>query len=188
VYCEKREFFGTHDLDQGSMATHAVWKEAYIFPIPKEIDPAHAAPLMCAGATVFAPLYENKVNAAHTVGVVGIGGLGHLAIQFAAKMGCRVVVFSSTEDKRAEAMRLGASEFYPTKGKDKLDVKHKCDFLLVATSYLPSWELYMDVMNALGLVFPLTIDPEGMMQIPYTPFLLHGLKFIGTIIASRGVQ
>ncbi|KAA8915014.1 alcohol dehydrogenase [Sphaerosporella brunnea] len=188
VYCVAREFFGTHDLDQGSMGTHAIWREAYLFAIPKEIEPAKAAPLMCAGATVFAPLYENNVNATHTVGIVGIGGLGHLAIQFAAKMGCRVVVFSSSEDKRAEALQLGASEFYSTKGKTKLEVAHKIDYLLVATSYLPSWELYLDVMNALGSVFPLTIDPVGLMQIPYPPFLTNGLKIVGTIIASRGVH
>lgn len=61
------------------------------------------------------PLIEH-CKAYERVGIIGIGGLGHLAIQFAAKMGCDVAVFSSTEDKREEALKLGASEFYATKG------------------------------------------------------------------------
>jgi D-arabinose 1-dehydrogenase-like Zn-dependent alcohol dehydrogenase len=127
--------FGSDATDQDSLATHAVWKEAYIFSIPAALNSANAAPLMCAGAAVFTLLYQNGVNAAHAVGTVGIGGLGHLVIQFVAKMGCRVVVFSGTGDRREEAMKLGASKFYATKGKAHLKDEHTIDFLLVTTSY-----------------------------------------------------
>ena len=121
------------------------------------------------------------------MGVVGIGGLGHLAIQFASKMGCNVVVFSSTEDKREEALKLGANEFYATKNVDKLEVAHKLDFLLVTTSFLPDWNLYLDVMQKQGTVFPLTVA-QGDMSIPYMALLLNGLKIVGTIVSSRWVQ
>jgi len=89
-----------------------------------------------------------------SVGVIGIGGLGHLTIQFAAKIRCPVVVFSGTEDKCEEAMKVGASEFYATKGKD---VKHIVDFLLVTTSYIPSWKMYVEIMMKEGTVVPLTV-------------------------------
>ena len=73
------------------------------------------------------------------VGVVGIGGLGHLAILFLAKIGADVVVFSSTESKREEALRLGASEFYITKGVEKFEAR-QLDYLIVTTSFLPDWK------------------------------------------------
>lgn len=97
---------------------------------------------MCAGQTVFVPFDRANIRPWETVGIVGIGGLGHLAIQFAAKMGCRVVVFSSSENKRNEAIQLGATEFYTAadlKGENMPQgfVNH----LLVTTSQLPDWSL-----------------------------------------------
>ncbi|KAF8250939.1 GroES-like protein [Wilcoxina mikolae CBS 423.85] len=187
IFCRSAEMYGFNNTDQGSLGTHAVWKEAYVFAIPKSLSPANAAPLMCGGATVFGAIYNHGVKATHTVGVVGIGGLGHLAVQFLSKMGCRVVVFSSTEDKRAEAMSLGASEFYPTKGVKELKVSHPLDYLLVTTSYLPNWSLYLDIMEKQGTVFPLTVA-NGTMEIPYSTFLQNGLTLVGSIIATRWVH
>jgi D-arabinose 1-dehydrogenase-like Zn-dependent alcohol dehydrogenase len=69
---------------------------------------------MCAGQTVWLPFARTDIRPWHTVGIVGMGGLGHLAIQFAAKMGCEVIVFSGSDSKKAEAMRLGASAFWNT--------------------------------------------------------------------------
>ncbi|EEB99939.1 hypothetical protein MPER_00249, partial [Moniliophthora perniciosa FA553] len=107
--------FSFSDLDQGSFSNLSIRKEEWLFVIPDGLSSEHAAPLMCAGATVFTPIIDH-VKPIDRIGIVGIGGLGHLAIQFAAKMGCDVVVFSSSESKRKEALALGASEFYATKG------------------------------------------------------------------------
>ena len=96
---------------------------------------------MCAGITVFAPLILNNVKPLDCVGVIGIGGLGHLAIQMAAKMGCEVVAFSGTKAKRDEAMMLGATHFYATKGVKELKVHRQIDHLLVTTSNHPDWEM-----------------------------------------------
>jgi len=73
--------YGSSELNQGSFATHAVWKESFLFQIPEKLDSADAAPLMCAGATVFNTLHCHGVQPTHRVGIVGVGGLGHLAIQ-----------------------------------------------------------------------------------------------------------
>ena len=140
MFCAQRAIYGQADRDQGAFASHAVWKAAFLFHIPDSISSVEAAPLMCAGSTVFGPLHT-YARPTDRVGIVGLGGLGHLAIQFASKMGCEVVVFSSTESKKEEAMKLGATEFYATKGASKLDIGRGVNHLIVTTSSLPDWKL-----------------------------------------------
>ncbi|RWA07235.1 hypothetical protein EKO27_g7871, partial [Xylaria grammica] len=94
IYCSQRALYGFADLDQGSFGSHAVWREVALYKIPDGISDEDAAPLQCAGATVFSALNTYNAQPSETVGIIGIGGLGHLAIQFANKMGCRVVVLS----------------------------------------------------------------------------------------------
>lgn len=125
-----------------------------LFKIPDAIGSEYAGPLMCGGASefipqtnrqglltsakaVWGPLYEHGFKAGDRIGIVGIGGLGHLAIQFASKMGFEAVVFSGTEAKREEAQQFGASEFYATKGVSKFEGIKPVDALLITTSVLP---------------------------------------------------
>jgi D-arabinose 1-dehydrogenase-like Zn-dependent alcohol dehydrogenase len=89
-----------------------VWDESFSFLIPDSLKSEDAAPFMCAGATVFNALTTHDVKAFHRVGVIGVGGLGHLAIQFDSKMGCEVIAFSTTASKKTEALSFGAREFY----------------------------------------------------------------------------
>ena len=129
--------YGMADLDQGSFASAAVWKENFLFRIPAEMSDEDAAPMMCGGATVFNALRMYDTQPTDRVGVIGMGGLGHLAIQFAAKMGCEVVVFSGTDSKKQEGLQLGAKEFYATKGAKELKIGKPLDRLLVTTSVKP---------------------------------------------------
>jgi D-arabinose 1-dehydrogenase-like Zn-dependent alcohol dehydrogenase len=136
--CAERKQYGNANLDQGSFASHGVWREAFLFRIPDGLSDEAAAPLMCGGATVFGALRLYDIPPTTTIGIVGVGGLGHLAIQFARKMGADVVVFSGTDSKREEAIKLGANEFYATKGLKKLDMgARKLDVLIVTTSFQP---------------------------------------------------
>lgn len=137
TYCPEREMYGTANFDQGSFASHAIWKENFLFKLPDAIADVDAAPLMCGGATVFNVLYSFGIKPTDRVGVLGFGGLGHLAIQFAARMGCDVVVLSGTESKKEEAERLGARDFIAMKGKKELTIDRKLDALLVTTSAAP---------------------------------------------------
>jgi D-arabinose 1-dehydrogenase-like Zn-dependent alcohol dehydrogenase len=138
TFCVERAMYAFTNLDQGSFGEAAVWREAFLFPIPEGLTDEEAAPLMCGGATVFNALRMYGVRPTDRVGVIGIGGLGHLAIQFARAMGCSVSVFSSSEDKREEALRLGATDFYATKGKSSIDVgDKKINCLIVTTSAQP---------------------------------------------------
>ncbi len=128
TYCPQRELYDEASLDQGSFAPHAVWHEAFVFPLPNALADEEVTPLMCAGATVFNVLYTYGVKSADCVGVVGMGVLGHLAIQYAAKMGCKVVVFSSLGDKRSEFITMGV--------KFAVSVRRPVDALLVTTLVL----------------------------------------------------
>lgn len=87
------------------------------------------------------PLYNYGLRAGDRVGVVGVGGLGHMAIQFAHKMGMEAVVFSSTDSKKQQALDFGATEFVTTSGKEKLDDIAKLNALLITTSANPDLSL-----------------------------------------------
>jgi D-arabinose 1-dehydrogenase-like Zn-dependent alcohol dehydrogenase len=179
--------YGYADLDQGSFGTHAVWHSDFLFKIPAGLDRASAAPLMCGGATVFNALQSFGVKSTDRIGVIGIGGLGHLAIQYANKMGCDVVVFSSTESKKEEAMSLGASEFFATKDVKELKIGKPLDALFVTTSQQPDWAQYMPIMAPGSTVFPLTVS-DGNLTIPYMPFLAGELRIQGALVAARDVH
>lgn len=179
--------YGTANFDTGSFAHHAIRKAAYIFAIPPSIPRAFAAPLMCGGATVFNALHSFGAQPAHRVGVIGVGGLGHLAIQFAAKMGHQVVVFSTTDSKRAEALELGATEFVATRGLKELQVSGKIDHLLVTTSQQPDWKQFLPIMAPGGTIYPLSVSSEDL-KMPYMPIISYELKVQGSLVAARQVH
>jgi D-arabinose 1-dehydrogenase-like Zn-dependent alcohol dehydrogenase len=95
-----------------------------------------AAPLQCAGGTVYSALI-NSTKPGDRVGILGIGGLGHLAIQFSAKLGFDTVVFSTSSEKEAEAKSFGASEFYLLSETEK--ITKPIDVLIIAGSKYPDW-------------------------------------------------
>ena len=178
--------YGFTEVDQGSLATYAVWKADFLFAIPDAIKSEDAAPLMCGGATVFNVLQLYGVRSTDRVGIVGVGGLGHLAIQFAAAMGCEVVAFSGTDSKKEESIKLGAKEFYATKGLKELKLE-PLDHLLVCTSEQPDWSMYLPIMAPSGTVYPLSVS-SGDLKLPYMPVLLAGLKIQGSVVAARQIH
>jgi len=105
-------------MSQGGYSTIIRAHERWVFAIPEALKSEHAAPLLCAGLTVFSPLKRNGTGPGKTVGIVGIGGLGHLAIQFAKALGARVIVFSHSPNKKQDCLDLGADEFVVSGEKD----------------------------------------------------------------------
>lgn len=101
---------GTAPVTYGGYAETIVSDENYVLHVPKSLDPAAAAPLLCAGITVYSPLKHWQVGPGKKVGIVGIGGLGHLAIKIAKALGAYVVVFTTSEGKKEDAKKLGADE------------------------------------------------------------------------------
>jgi D-arabinose 1-dehydrogenase-like Zn-dependent alcohol dehydrogenase len=187
TYCPERAMYGMADLDQGSFATHAVWREAFLFSIPDSLSDEVAAPLMCGGATVFNALNMYKAQPTETIGIMGVGGLGHLAIQFASKMGANVVVLSGSDRKKDEAFKLGAHEFIATKDVKEIKPSRPLDRLLVTTSAQPEWEKIIPAMAPGATIHPLSVD-EGNFSIPYMPMLATGLTIQGSIVASRYIH
>lgn len=116
-YCENG-FVGTYNgaerhtggMTFGGYANNIVVTEKFVLRIPDNLDPAGAAPLLCAGITTYSPLKHWQVSKGQKVGIVGLGGLGHMGIKIAHAMGAQVVLFTTTPSKKADAMRLGADQ------------------------------------------------------------------------------
>ncbi|KAJ7079499.1 hypothetical protein C8R43DRAFT_1115632 [Mycena crocata] len=155
-YCMTSVMYGSHTTDQRSFGSHAVWDSSFLFKIPAGIAPEDAAPLISRG-------------------IAGVGGLvTSIAIQFLAKM----------EEKRDEALSLGASEFYATNGVTDLSIVNPLDHLLVTTSFIPDWKLFLEVMKPLGRVYLLTFSDDDLV-IPAMRLLSYGLCIQGSALACR---
>src|SRR6476469_878788 len=104
----------------GGYSDSIVVDEHFVLRIPSNLDLAGAAPLLCAGITTYSPLRRNGVGPGKKVGVVGLGGLGHMGVKLAHAMGARVAVFTTSPDKREDALRLGADEVILSKNADEM--------------------------------------------------------------------
>lgn len=185
TFCPERALYGAKNLDQGSFATHAIWRESFLHLIPEGLSDVEAAPLQCGGATTFSAL--NGIKPSDTVGIMGVGGLGHLAIQFAAAMGCRVVVLSGSDKKKAEAMKLGAHEFIATTGAKELTVSTPLNRLLVTAAVPPNWDVILPIMAPRSSIYPLSVS-QGKLEIPYMGLIMQGIAVQGSLVASRSLH
>ncbi|KAF5361139.1 hypothetical protein D9758_009034 [Tetrapyrgos nigripes] len=185
-YCKQVEWYGMANQDCGSLSSIAKRKEEWLFKIPSEMTDIDAAPLMCGGATVWSPIIRN-CKCFDRVGIIGIGGLGHLAIQLLRKMGCDVVVFSTDASKRDEALSLGANEFHVVKGLQKdygeLDIKPVDRMLISTSAKIPMGQFY-PIMKPRSTIIPLTVD-QGDLTVPYTQHVLTGMTLQGSAISPR---
>ncbi len=120
-------------------------------PLPETIDAAKAGPLFCGGITVFNPIVQFDVRPTWRVGVVGVGGLGHLALQFLNKWGCEVTAFTSTGAKAEEARRLGAHNIVDSRDKDAIaGLNGALDFILVTANVTLPWNAYLSALAPRG--------------------------------------
>jgi uncharacterized zinc-type alcohol dehydrogenase-like protein len=144
-----------------SVRCQAVWA----FPLPEGVDPAKAGPLFCAGATVFNPLLQFGVKPTDRVGVIGIGGLGHLALQFLNKWGCEVIAFTSSDSKQAEVKQFGAHQAVNSRdGAELKKLAGSLDFIISTVNVALKWSDYLK-----------TLSPKGR------------LHFVGATLAPLGV-
>ena len=121
---------------------------AWVTPLPQGMDVKKAGPLFCGGITAFTPFIQHNINALSRVGVIGIGGLGHLALMFAKGFGCDVTAFSTSPDKEPETKKLGANHFVNVKDKGALDkLAGTFDLIINTTNVKLDWDAYV---NALG--------------------------------------
>jgi uncharacterized zinc-type alcohol dehydrogenase-like protein len=138
---------GRHGGFADTVRASAEW----VVPLPDTLDPAKAGPLFCGGLTVFNPLVQFDVRPTHRVGVVGIGGLGHLAVQFAAKWGCEVFAFSSSAGKADEVKRLGAHHVVNSRDDAAMaKLAGTLDFILVTVNVPLNWPAYVAALAPRG--------------------------------------
>lgn len=157
----------------------------FVFPLPESLEAAAAAPLLCAGVTVFAPLRRWGVAAGAQVGVIGIGGLGHLALQFLRAMGCETTAFTSSPDKREAAERLGARHVVSSTTVREIRANvGRFDLLLCTAPARLDFITYLQTLKP-GGVLCLVGAPPGLLQIPAAQLLASQRVICGSDIGSR---
>ncbi|TLV02897.1 NAD(P)-dependent alcohol dehydrogenase [Dyadobacter luticola] len=168
----------------GGYSETVVVDENYVLRIPENLDLAATAPLLCAGITTYSPLHHWQVGPGKKVGVVGIGGLGHMAIKIAKAMGAHVVAFTTSESKFEEAKRLGADEVVLSKDKEQMAAfKGKLHFILDAVSAEHDINTYLGLLRVDGSL-ALVGAPEH--PLPVAAFSLIGGRksFAGSAIGG----
>ncbi len=141
-YCEKgmTGTYNTYERDgktvtYGGYAERIVTREEFVLSVPDGLDLARTAPLLCAGITTYSPLRHAKIGKGHRVGIVGLGGLGHMGVKFARAFGAEVTVFTTSEKKRADAIALGANEVTISKDEKAMAAQAgRFDFILDTVS------------------------------------------------------
>src|SRR3954468_16328135 len=158
---------------------HGGWAETvrceakFAIPLPEALASEDAGPLMCAGTTVFTPMVHYGVAPWMKTAVLGVGGLGHLAVQFLAKMGCEVTATSSSHDKDDDTRKLGASHFLATRGTDELKrAASSFDFVLSTVSADVPWVDYVAALRPQGRLVIVGL-PESDIRFPAFPLLLE---------------
>lgn len=147
----------------GGFADKIITDSHFVFHIPPAIPSEKAAPLLCGGATVFSPLYEFPVTKFTRVAVIGIGGLGHLAILFAKAMGADVTAISTSPQKKQEATALGADNFIVLNDAAAMQ-KHasKFDLLICSASSFENWQLLISLIGPRGKLCVVGAPQEAM--------------------------
>ncbi len=165
---------------QGGFATEVRVDGRFAFALPEGLDPSTAAPLLCAGLTVFSPLERLGARPGLRVGVVGVGGLGHLAVRFARALGAEVVGFDPDPSKRDLALGLGASDLVDARGPLPAGV---VDLLLVTTHANLDWDAWMKVLDLEGTLCLIGV-PSQPVRLGVDPLLDEQKRVTGSVIGS----
>jgi uncharacterized zinc-type alcohol dehydrogenase-like protein len=153
-------------------------------PLPDTLDPLITGPLLCGGVTVFTPFLAHQISSTARVGIIGIGGLGHMALQFANKWGCEVHAFTTSDSKEAEARRLGAHYVHNTRQEGVLKKIAGRLNIIISTINVP-----LDIPGLLD-----TLTPKGIlhvvgailkpMEVPAFPLILGQKSVSGSPVGS----
>ena len=181
-YCEKG-FTGTYNSPDrhtggsthGGYSTTIVVDEQFVLRIPEGLDPAAAAPLLCAGITTYSPLRHWGVGAGHKVGVVGLGGLGHMAIKIARALGAEVVLFTTSPGKADDARRLGAHDVVVSRDADEM-ARHANSFDFILNTVAAPHNLD---------AFLVLLKREGTMTLVGAPAEPHPSPTVFNLIFKR---
>ncbi len=168
----------------GGYSKTVVVDEKFVLRVPASLNPAAAAPLLCAGITTWSPLRHWKVGAGQKVGIIGLGGLGHMGVKFARALGAHVVVITTSERKREDALKLGAHEVIVSSDADQM-AQHAVsfDFLLDAVSADHDLNTYMQLLKLDGTL-TLVGAPENPLPVSAFTLLLPRRHIAGSAIGG----
>ncbi|KAF8963274.1 chaperonin 10-like protein [Flammula alnicola] len=191
-YCPKKvstynSKYPNGDIAYGGYSTAIRAHERFVFPIPKDLPLEQASPMLCAGLTVYSPLVRNGAGPGKRVGVVGIGGLGHFAIQFARALGAEVVVFSHSPNKKNDAFELGANDFIVTNEGFANDWLGKVD-LIICTADVSKGIPLADIMTTLsvgGRCIVVALPDENLPSINSSQLSKNAALLGGSHIGSK---
>jgi alcohol dehydrogenase (NADP+) len=188
-YCEKIPVLTYNSEDKvlggvtyGGYAENIVVEEGFVLKVSDKLDLAGTAPLLCAGITTYSPLRHWNVKKGQKVGIVGLGGLGHMGLKFAHAFGARTVLFTTSSNKTADALRLGADEVVVSKNAAEIQ-KHAAsfDFILDTVSAAHDLNIYLGLLRRDGT---LTLVGAPPMPLPITSL---GLIFGRHQLAGSGI-
>jgi uncharacterized zinc-type alcohol dehydrogenase-like protein len=163
----------------GGYATRVRANSRFVIPIPDALASEQAAPLLCGGITVYNPLRSHGVNPFSRVGVIGIGGLGHMAIQFARVFGAEVTAFSTSAAKESEARALGAHRFVSTRETRAIkEVFGSLDFIISTVNVDQDWGIYIQSLRPTGTLC--------FVGVPPSPISLQAFPLISGIRSVSG--
>jgi alcohol dehydrogenase (NADP+) len=189
-YCDKGMIGTYNGIDKegkptyGGYSSSIVVDEAYTLTISPKLDLAGVAPLLCAGITTYSPIMEWKMGKGHKIGILGLGGLGHMAVKFAVSMGAEVTMLSGSPSKEADAKRLGAHNFALTSDKEVI-AKYSgyFDFIIDTVSAPHDIAFYMGLLGLDGTMVMLGVPPEAP-QIHAFNFIMKRRRLAGSLIGG----
>jgi uncharacterized zinc-type alcohol dehydrogenase-like protein len=173
-------------ITQGGYSTHVVVVEDFVLRVPESIPFEKAAPLLCAGITTYSPLSHWNAGPGKRVAVVGLGGLGHMAVKIAHAMGAEVTVLSQTLSKKDDGLKLGADHYYATKDEATFrDLKNSFDLIINTVSAVIDLDAYLSLLALDGTM--VNVGAPGQ-ALPLHVFTLFGNRrsFAGSGIGSIG--
>lgn len=190
-YCESSPIFTYNSPDKhtggvtyGGYSESIVADEAFVLKVPAGLDLAATAPLLCAGITTYSPLRHWKVGPGQKVGVVGLGGLGHMAVKFAHAFGAHVVLFTTSPGKADDARRLGADEVVISKNDAEMKAHgHSFDFILDCVSAQHDLNAYLELLKLDGTL-ALVGAPEHPLPVAAFNLLLPRRQLAGSAIGG----
>jgi uncharacterized zinc-type alcohol dehydrogenase-like protein len=190
-FCEKPAIFTYNSIDPflggptfGGYSESVVVDEAFTLKVPAKANLAATAPLLCAGITTYSPLRHWKVGPGQKVGIVGLGGLGHMGVKIAHALGAHVVLFTTSPGKAADALRLGAQEVVISKNADEMQ-KHagSFDFILDAVSAQHDINAYLGLLKIDGTL-TLVGAPEQPLPVAAFQLVFGRRSFAGSLIGG----
>ena len=171
-------------VTQGGYSTTVVVDQRFALKVARTLEPAKAAPLLCAGITTYSPLRRWGVGKNHRLAIVGLGGLGHMAVKFGRSFGAEVTVLSTSPSKKADAMRLGADEFVLTTDAAQASAgANRFDFILDTLSASHDYSQYVGMLKAGGTLICVGL-PSEPIQVPSLNIVFTRKCIAGSLIGG----